>query len=162
MIRLSEAIAKASCVDEVSPAFVDEAFQLLRQSIISVEKDDIDIDDENTEELQAAILAAAEQDDELDAIMDDSTPAPRQKTVITSEEYNAMIKSLAGRVNADSEQDGDGVEEEDLVTWYLEKREHDLETTEAHAALEATTRKVIRRMVKVCFDQCCPLRDANY
>src|SRR5208282_5357366 len=47
MIRLSEAIAKANCVEEITPPFVREAFNLLRQSIISVEKDDVDVDDED-------------------------------------------------------------------------------------------------------------------
>src|SRR3569833_3001372 len=37
MIRLSEAIAKANCVEEISPEMVIEANNLLRQSIISVE-----------------------------------------------------------------------------------------------------------------------------
>jgi DNA replication licensing factor MCM6 len=43
MIRLSEAIAKANCVEEITPPMVIEAFNLLRQSIISVEKDDVEI-----------------------------------------------------------------------------------------------------------------------
>ena len=45
MIRLSEAIAKANCVEDITPAMVQEAFNLLRMSIISVEKDDVDVDD---------------------------------------------------------------------------------------------------------------------
>jgi DNA replication licensing factor MCM6 len=159
MIRLSEAIAKANCVDEVSSDFVNEAFHLLRQSIISVEKDDIDIDDENTNELMEQMVDAGEHDDELDAIMGDTAPPPppRQKTQITSGEYNDMVNALVGRIHSDSTRDEDGVEEEDLVTWYLEQREQDLETTEAHAALENKTRKVIRRMVKVCSDHFCPV-----
>ncbi|KAI7556743.1 DNA replication licensing factor mcm6, partial [Hortaea werneckii] len=35
LIRLSEAVAKANCVDQVTKAFVEEAFKLLQQSIIS-------------------------------------------------------------------------------------------------------------------------------
>lgn len=50
MIRLSEAIAKANCVDDVTEGFVREAFNLLRLSIISVEKDDVEVDDEEVEE----------------------------------------------------------------------------------------------------------------
>jgi DNA replication licensing factor MCM6 len=120
MIRLSEAIAKANCVDEISPDFVNEAFQLLRQSIISVEKDDIDIDDEHSDQLLGDVITAAEQDDELDAIMgDDAPPPPRQKTVITAQEYSDIVHSLVNRIVSDREREEDGVEEEDLVTWYL-------------------------------------------
>jgi DNA replication licensing factor MCM6 len=46
MIRLSEAIAKVNCMEEITPAFVVEAYNLLRQSIISVEHDDIEIEGE--------------------------------------------------------------------------------------------------------------------
>ncbi|EDR12754.1 uncharacterized protein LACBIDRAFT_188723 [Laccaria bicolor S238N-H82] len=49
MIRLSEAIARANCTNEITPAYVREAFTLLRQSIIHVEQDDIDFDEEELE-----------------------------------------------------------------------------------------------------------------
>lgn len=47
MIRLSEAIARANCTPDITPAFVREAYSLLRQSIIHVEKDDINLDEED-------------------------------------------------------------------------------------------------------------------
>ncbi|EPQ28714.1 uncharacterized protein PFL1_03518 [Pseudozyma flocculosa PF-1] len=50
MIRLCEAIARANCRHEITPAFVREAYSLLRQSIIHVEKDDIDFDDDDDDE----------------------------------------------------------------------------------------------------------------
>src|SRR6266516_3285346 len=50
MIRLSEAIARANCVNEITPAFVKEAYTLLKQSIIHVEKDDVEMDDDDEEE----------------------------------------------------------------------------------------------------------------
>ena len=46
MIRLSEAIARANCTEEITPSFVAEAYDLLKQSIIRVEMDDIEMDDE--------------------------------------------------------------------------------------------------------------------
>lgn len=49
MIRLSEAMAKMSCCDEVSPKHVQEAFRLLNKSIIRVETPDIDFDDEKVQ-----------------------------------------------------------------------------------------------------------------
>ncbi|KIY73986.1 mis5 protein [Cylindrobasidium torrendii FP15055 ss-10] len=50
MIRLSEAIARANCVNEILPNFVNEAYSLLRQSIIHVEHDDIDVDDDDDDD----------------------------------------------------------------------------------------------------------------
>jgi DNA replication licensing factor MCM6 len=47
MIRLSEAIARANCTSEITPAFVKEAYSLLKQSIIHVEKDDVNLDEDD-------------------------------------------------------------------------------------------------------------------
>lgn len=62
MIRLSEAIAKANCVEDVTPNFVREAYGLLRQSIISVEKDDIEVDEEEDEVIDPAFNNAGGED----------------------------------------------------------------------------------------------------
>ncbi|KAF7775735.1 hypothetical protein Agabi119p4_4128 [Agaricus bisporus var. burnettii] len=76
MIRLSEAIARANCTDKIIPAFVREAYALLRQSIIHVEQDDIDFDDE--EDLQARLpngqtTDAESQDVQMSSAMDESS-----------------------------------------------------------------------------------------
>src|SRR5271163_1202592 len=46
LIRLSEAIAKANCVEDVTPEMVIEAYNLLKMSIISVEMDDVEMEEE--------------------------------------------------------------------------------------------------------------------
>ncbi|KAM0792804.1 hypothetical protein ACM66B_002572 [Microbotryomycetes sp. NB124-2] len=50
MVRLSEAIARANCVEVITPAFVKEAHALLSQSIIHVEKDDVQIDSDDEDD----------------------------------------------------------------------------------------------------------------
>jgi len=50
MIRLSEALARLHCDDEVKPTYVKEAFRLLKKSIIHVETEDITFDDEDDDE----------------------------------------------------------------------------------------------------------------
>ena len=50
MIRLSEAMARLSCKDEVQPKHVKEAFRLLNKSIIRVETPDINFDDEEQQQ----------------------------------------------------------------------------------------------------------------
>ncbi|KAF1955764.1 MCM-domain-containing protein [Byssothecium circinans] len=163
MIRLSEAIAKANCVSEITPEFVKEAYNLLRQSIISVEKDDVEVEDEDDEALLAAAAAAEAEDG--DAAMGDvsqadagerartasKTPAPpREKTKITHDKYVAMRNAFIKRVNEDQATTEDGVEEEDLLVWYLEQREAELETQEDLNVERALAKKVLR---KVCKEQ---------
>ena len=50
MVRLSEALARLHCADEISPAFVKEAYRLLRTSIIQVKTSDVEIDDDDDDD----------------------------------------------------------------------------------------------------------------
>jgi DNA replication licensing factor MCM6 len=160
MIRLSEAIAKANCVSDITPEFVKEAYNLLRQSIISVEKDDVEVEDEDDEAVLAAAAAAEAEDG--DAPMDGETEdasrnrtatpavAPREKTKITHDKYIAMRNMFVKRVNEDQEETQDGVEEEELLVWYLEAKEAELYTQEDMEAERALAKKVLKKVVKVC------------
>lgn len=52
MIRLSEAMARLHCVDQVQPKHVKEAFRLLNKSIIRVEQPDINFEGEQFEDVE--------------------------------------------------------------------------------------------------------------
>ena len=174
MIRLSEAIAKANCVEDVTPNFVREAFSLLRQSIISVEKDDVEVEDEEDEVVEPGLRPdrdgdspMADEDDDADGDDDNNdnggdgrggeasrastTPAPqRKKTKITHDRYTAILNMLVRRVNEDEMSTGEGVEHEELVTWYVEQKEEELQSVEQLETEKDLVSKVIKRMVKVC------------
>jgi len=179
MIRLSEAIAKANCVEEITPLMVVEAFNLLRQSIISVEKDDVEVD-EDDEELISALNGAntngngsSSRDHEGDSPMGDGddhedgtndvaggatgaesqTPAPGQgrKTKITYDKYMKIMNILVRHINQVELTTGEGVEGEELVQWYLEHIEEELQSVEQHDAEAVLVRKVMKRLIKVCF-----------
>ena len=174
MIRLSEAIAKANCVEDVTPNFVKEAFNLLRQSIISVEKDDVEVEDEEDEVLNNgnanghadgsdrdgdSPMADGDDDDEDGEDGPDGaagrasqTPAPQsRRTKITYDKYMAILNMLVRRVNEDEMTTGEGVEHEELLTWYLEQKEEQLDSVEEAEEEKELARKVIKRMVKVRF-----------
>ena len=153
LIRLSEAIAKATCVDTVTPEFVEEAFKLLKQSIISVEKDDVEMEDEEVEAEAGA--ANGDEDQQMDAEEADApaatngTPAPKQRTQIKYDDYIKIHNMLLRRVNDDQSVAEDGVEEDDLLVWYLEQKEDELESQEDLETQRSLARKVLKRMVKV-------------
>lgn len=163
MIRLSEAIAKANCVVDITPDFVREAYNLLRQSIISVEKDDVEMEDEDDEALLAAATAAEAQDgdaemgadeqqDEANARAASRTPAPpREKTKITHDKYVSMRNLFVKRINEDQAATEDGVEEEDLLIWYLEQKESELETQEDLEKERELAKKVLKKVCKVSY-----------
>lgn len=52
MIRLSEAMARLYCKDQVQPKHVKEAFRLLNKSIIRVETPDIDFDEDQQQVME--------------------------------------------------------------------------------------------------------------
>ena len=156
LIRLSEAIAKANCVDDVTPAMVREAFGLLRQSIISVEKDDVDMDDDDEDD---GIDPMTHQDDDEDGDSpmadpnndDNTTPAPAQasrKTKITHDAYIAILTTLVRRINDEESRTGEGIAHDELITYYLETRENELDDVAALEKERDLVVKVLRRMVR--------------
>ena len=162
LIRLSEAIAKATCVDQVTPEFVEEAYRLLKQSIISVEKDDVEFEDEDAAMADAGEGAVDEDvdspmggnDDEEEeappSVRASATPAPaRARTQIKYDDYIKIHNMLLSRVNEDQSAAEDGVEEEDLLVWYLEQKEAELTSQEDMEQQKSLARKVLKKMVKV-------------
>lgn len=169
MIRLSEAIAKVSCVEEIEPHMVNEAFNLLRQSIISVEKDDVDFDDDEEEVLgpNGARRPDTDGDNPMADVDDDedddgdngpnggagagrATPAPKPpKMSVTYDKYIRMVNLLVQRINEDEMGSGEGVPEDTLVEWYLEQLEDDLDTEQDYNAEKALVEKILKKMIKV-------------
>ncbi|KAG0639328.1 MCM2/3/5 family-domain-containing protein [Tuber brumale] len=149
LIRLSEAIAKANCVEDVTEGFVNEAFGLLRQSIIHVEKDDVEVDDEVDEEMQEDVDQESREPTAAVSTpgMSSSQP-PREKTKITYDRYMQILNLIVRRINEDELTTGQGVEEEELKTWYLEMREEEINTEEELEEERALIGKVLKRMVK--------------
>ena len=145
MIRLSEAIAKANCVDDVTPAFVREAYNLLRQSIISVEKDDVDVDEVDEDEAQAQ----EEVTTETPPTTNNNNPPPRpERTKITHDRYISMLNQLAQHINSIEQSTGTGIEESHLITWYLEQHEAELSSEQDFLRERDLVRKVVKRLVK--------------
>jgi DNA replication licensing factor MCM6 len=76
MIRLSEALARLHCADEITPAFVREAYRLLKTSIIQVETNDMEIEDDeddNDNDVGNSGMPSAQNNDDDD---DDDSQQP--------------------------------------------------------------------------------------
>ena len=148
-------------MDQVTPDFVEEAFRLLKQSIISVEKDDVEFEDEPDADMADADEGAADgegdspmsgndDEEEPDSQPAAPTPAPRPRTQIKYDDYIKIHNMLLRRVNEDQSAAEDGVEENDLLIWYLEQKEDELKSQEDMEEQRGLARKVLKRMVKVC------------
>ena len=185
MIRLSEAIARANCVDVITPDFVEEAYTLLSSSIIRVEKDDVEVgsddegdddggnDDDNNDEdgdmnvrddttAGPPTSPTRRQGDGPVSPLAQSTPAPsaaapsstpaqpqaRKKMTVTYEEYMRISTMILDRLDRAERQSGSGLSRPDLVAWFLEESEEDLQTVEQAENLQALVQKVLKKLVK--------------
>ena len=165
MIRLSEAIAKVNCVEEITPAFVIEAFNLLRQSIISVEKDDVEVEDEDGEVATNGTNGNhADGDSPMDHDNNDeggdngpdagsgangTANGAKQKTKITYDKYISVVNLIVQKINEDEQEAGEGMDGEGLVEWYLEQKEDELMGEDDYMAEKSLAKKILKRMVKV-------------
>lgn len=71
MIRLSEALARLHCSDEIQPSYVREAYRLLKTSIIQVETSDVEVEDDDDDEEAGddggqAMMAGDDQDEDME------------------------------------------------------------------------------------------------
>lgn len=150
LIRLSEAIARAHCVDTVSEHFVQEAYNLLRASIVKVDHEDIEMDDDWIP-LGERAVDRSRQSDSLNrsvANADAAEPAPT-KVRVTYDRYMELMKMLiteiARRTGYD---DNDGVEGNDIENWYLLTQEDQIDSEERYHEEKRLVHKVLRRMVR--------------
>ncbi|KAI0832668.1 MCM-domain-containing protein [Trametes gibbosa] len=196
MIRLSEAIARANCTSEITPAFVREAYTLLRQSIIHVEQDDIDFDEEELEgeregdqRLRASSQVNGEESQELDmqSGMDTDTfhesgaagssgvnagtssagpsragslapppPAqeqpeaakPKRRMVITHDKYVTLQSLIVMHLSQVERETGRGVDRDELIDWYLELKEDEIQDVEELEYEKELITKMLRKLVK--------------
>ena len=140
MIRLSEAIARANCVNDISVDFVREAYNLLKQSIIHVEKDDVEMDDEDDEQ---EAPATEEQPPETQPVV------RKEKTKVQYDKYVHMMNLIVRKLDEDERAGGQGIERDELIQWYLEQNEEEMNTEELLHQEAQLVRKVLKRLKKV-------------
>lgn len=153
MIRLSEAIARANCTDEISPAYVSEAYDLLRSSIIRVEMDDIQMDDnlEEGPEIEDDDIAEqtfAQDQRATEPYTFNSIRPEAPKATITYDKYVAMMNLIVKKVSQDDSEGGDGLTQDEIVDWYLNQKEDDLNSETEYHAERRLAYKVLKRLEK--------------
>ncbi|KAJ8655484.1 hypothetical protein O0I10_008770 [Lichtheimia ornata] len=160
MIRLSEAIARAHCREEISEAYVVEAYNLLQKSIIRVEQDEIDIGDlmyatddvmTSTEALQGmqGLRISDEQQQEENSMQTDSAPQS-QRIRIEYEKFvqiKLMLVHKLREVQASAEEPVP-IRRSELVQWYLEQQEEMFESEDDFTREKTIIERVIKKLSK--------------
>ncbi|CAG0905092.1 unnamed protein product, partial [Cyprideis torosa] len=187
MVRLSEAMARLHCSEQVDIRHVKEAYRLLNKSIIRVEQPDVDLDEEAEEELLVAAAEQAEEQMEIEsaeaeaestpAAEEDADQAPREGDAaapkkihmkLTFAQYKAMTNLLIMRMrqeealqeegelqmvrvrevmaNADEGTDV-GLRKNDVINWYLEEIQDDIQSEAELVEKKLLLEKVIDRLI---------------
>ncbi|KAI0980354.1 hypothetical protein GJ496_004922 [Pomphorhynchus laevis] len=153
IVRLSESVARLYCSDEVRPRHVREAVHLLATSTIRVEQPDI-------------LLSAAdyqEGDDSLQPpyatpqseISNPSYQMTREdsSTKLNFDQYSRITKLLVSAIQKAEEdnlyESGQQWRKSNLVNWYLEQIQNEINTEEELLNRKDTIEKVIDRMCNV-------------
>ena len=95
MVRLSEALARLHCDDEIKPDYVHEAVRLLRKSIVHVESEDVSLGPEDGEDpvLPTQDDNEGDDDDKPDGDEDGNKAGePSSDPVVSSSQGDAIAK----------------------------------------------------------------------
>lgn len=177
-----------------------EAYSLLRQSIIHVEQDDIDFDEEELEgerdgdrrprataedgvdsqdvEMSAAELAALEESEQTltesmgvdgaepsqggaatasssraASMMPEAPPPPpvhpKRRMIITHDKYMTLQSLIVMHLSQVERETGRGVDRDELIDWYLESKEAEIQDVEELEYEKELITKMLRKLVKV-------------
>ncbi|KAJ9596650.1 hypothetical protein L9F63_012347, partial [Diploptera punctata] len=159
MVRLSEAMAKMECSDEVSVKHVKEAYRLLNKSIIRVEQPDIHLDEEDEQmadepmDVDSATPATQNDTNNDEAARgrpdQDKDVQKKKKLTLSFEEYRTLSTMLIVHMRNEELQEGssEGLKRSDVVTWYLEQIQEQIESEEELVERKGLVEKVIDRLI---------------
>jgi DNA replication licensing factor MCM6 len=152
LIRLSEAIARVHLDDKVKVEYVREAFDLQLDSLKRERFENIDLGDEEAapEEAPAEGAAAEGQEGAAGAGAEGAgaaAPGGARRLRITFQEYQRIGQMLARHLARQSEE-GQEVKEEDLIAWYMEQEEDNINTEAQLFENQHKVQKIITRMIE--------------
>nr|QIC49966.1 zygotic DNA replication licensing factor Mcm6 [Actinia equina] len=155
MIRLSEAMARLCCSDEVQPKHVKESFRLLNKSIIRVETPDIQFDEEDhNEEMDIdnnEDRSSAQTETPSNDMVNGETGQPSKSLLrVSYEEYKRLAQLLIRRLRKEEEKSETAEEKirrSDLVNWYLKEIESEIESEEELSQKKTLVDRVLDRLV---------------
>lgn len=142
LIRLSEAIARVHFSHEITADFVTQAFDLQLGTLKRAERENIDL-----EEPDVAVAPEAAADASTMAAPEaPSAPARAKKAKITFQEYQ-RIGHVLTKYLADKEDTGEEVKEEDLIAWYMETVEENIQNEAQLVEQQHLLQLIINRMI---------------
>merc|ERR1719476_1049199 len=129
LIRLSESVARVHLDDQVSVDHVDMAFELQMNSLKRPERENVDLnadDDAGAPDGGAEDAGTPAEASAAGAGAADPAQRRQRRVKITYGDYERIGQMLAGYLR--SKEGSEEVKEEDLIAWYMEQVENEIET----------------------------------
>uniref|UniRef100_A0A673IGB9 DNA replication licensing factor MCM6 n=1 Tax=Sinocyclocheilus rhinocerous TaxID=307959 RepID=A0A673IGB9_9TELE len=142
MLRLSEAMARLYCSDEVQPKHVKEAFRLLNKSIIRVDSPDINFDqeqDDNSVNGEMGSFYVEKQEKPAAA-----KPALRMSFAEYKRVSNLLVLHMQKMEQLDEES---SLKKSELINWYLKEMESEIDSEAELVAKKNLIEKVLYRLI---------------
>lgn len=146
LIRLAESIARVHLSDKVTMDFVTQAFELQLGTLKRAERENIDLEEPDAAPAEAPEAAPAALEGQDGAALPPAVPARPKRAKITYQEYQ-RIGHMLTKYLADKEDAGEEVKEEDLIAWYMEQVEQDIETEAQLVEQQHLVQLIINRMI---------------
>lgn len=137
LVRLSEAVARAHNQSLINVDHVREAYRLLRQSIVHVVEDDVDI-----------VVQSEANTQEKNANGEEGSQTGAQESIVLERERYDLIKQLLLlRLEADDGAGSSGILRSELIQWYLNLQLDSLDTIEKLEKETSVIKMVISHLV---------------
>jgi DNA replication licensing factor MCM6 len=160
LIRLSEALARIQCVTEITKELVESATKLLTKCFVRIDQPEVELEDSFNNDLSFNESAmdtdenAAPQDQDISSdVITKATGVtqPTQESVkINYDSYIKMRELFVLHIRRDESREIDenwkGVKRNDLVEWYLNVIEDELESVEDLEKQKKVALLVIKRL----------------
>ncbi|XP_037882194.1 DNA replication licensing factor Mcm6 isoform X2 [Glossina fuscipes] len=155
MIRLSEAMAKLECMNEVQERHVREAFRLLNKSIIRIEQPDIHLEEEEEETFAGDIEMReinGENNQENFDFNHQEQSGLKKKLTLSFEDYKNLSTMLVLQMRneearCETEGSDTGMKRSDVITWYLEQVADQIESEDELISRKTLIEKVLDRLI---------------
>ncbi|KPP71401.1 DNA replication licensing factor MCM6-like, partial [Scleropages formosus] len=161
MIRLSEAMARMHCCDEVQPKHVKEAFRLLNKSIIRVETPDINLEQEDEQQQEDEEEAGGVNGHDVpngmnghaDGMNGDAEPEERSELSrpslrLSFAEYRRISNLIVLHLRkAEGDDEEEALKKSEVINWYLKEIESEIDSEEELIEKKMIIEKVIHRLV---------------
>lgn len=145
LIRLSESIARVHLEDKVTVEHVNAAFELQMNTLKRAERENIDLEGPDAA-LEAAPEPEATEGDGTEGAARPAAPVTAKRMKITFQDYQRIGHMLTKHLY-EKENTGEEVKEEDLVAWYMEQVEEDIQTEAQLIEQQRLVQLIITRMI---------------